>query len=652
MGIIKKSSAMRKSFISSIIAVAAMLTVSSCQVAEDYAVVNAAKGEKVSFQAAATIDAGTRVSYTLNTEENAIYQAWEEGDVITFVDNTRHVSKFKVRSINTEGVADLIVPSCYDEDPDNDYTPYVYSESGIKVRTADTLYAIYYPAGSFSGSMPTYEGNDQNWQYRCSFDLTQGLTGTLEPDTTGKKLRVPLLATAKIESLSKTEFKVDLKFAPLASIVAVKGFTTVADAKITKLTFSGFSTKGSFTYYTGYNSKTYAQSNQYTEFITNGKDEIVFNFDEPLVCDATGKCDVTLYFPVLPAESAEITMTATAEDGAIYSDKFTKKVEAGQYYYTTRTLKALTAGVAQVDGKDYFTFDDALDAVNADTANCELKLLEDVTLTAVKTIKYQGGRKVTLNLNNHKISGEVANPSGSVYQGMLVVQSNIDFVAGGENGGVINTGGRAVAVCGESVKAPLTITFDGGTYSAGASYALVVAGNGNTDNIANVTIKSGKFITASAHAAVQAGGYLKANSAKFVIEDGEFVSPQSAAFRLNGTGAEAVINGGKFTGKNALYTAQTSNILTVNGGTFESTDMLITIGNLLKMTLNNGYFKYPVASMLSNTAKGTIEIKGGYYSDASGLATAADEAGFVTVPAGFKYVESDNADYGYKVVAE
>lgn len=639
---------MRKSFITSIIAAAAVLTISSCQMDEVPSVKTNQKSGAYPLKATATIKADTRVSYTLNTEENAIYQQWEVGDVIKCVDNARHMFKFTVDTV-VDGVAHLALAT-------EDYDPFVYSESGIKVRMADSIYAIYYSGGSMSSAMPTYNGSDQDWQYRVSFDLTQGFTGTLDPDTTGKKkLRVPLLARTALEG-----DVVNFEFTPLASIFAVKGFKAAPNAKIKKLTFTGFLSKGNFTYYTSYNTKTYEQYNEYTEFIANGQNEIIFDFEEPLVCNAEGFCDTTLYFPILPAEYAEVTMAATAEDGAVYSDKFSSEFPAGRYIYTTRTLTPMTEGIISVDGKDYFTFSDALAAVNAATEDCEMKLLRDITLEGgEKFFEYNEGRKVTLNLNNYKLSGSIESTStGSRYNSMITARCNMDIIGGGENGGIENNAGRALSLEGSTVSAPIHMTIDGGTYYTwGTSFALVIGGKDSNQNIAEVTIKNGKFLAPNAtRAAVQVGGYNIASSGKLTIENGEFTTAEGSAIRLNGEAAEVTINNGTFSGKHAVLTTRDSHVLTINGGTFESNLETINSGVskclYYKININGGYFKsLSDAGNLSKSNDKSI-ITGGYFTSNSCLFTPADENIYFTVPTGYKYVESDVEGYLYMVVPE
>lgn len=601
------------------------------------------KPEATPLTATATIETGTRVSYTVNEKE--ILQQWEVGDVIQCVDNVRHMFKFTVESVDENGVAKI--------KSDEDYSKFVYNDANIKVQTADTVFAVYYPAAKMTESAPTYNGNEYDYVYRVNFDLTKGLTGNLDPDTTGAKARIPLLATAAISN-----DMVSFKFKPVGAVVALKGFNAAPNAKINKVVVSGFSTVGSYVWYVTFNKKTFKQTKQKNAVEIAGNNDLIFQFDEPLVCDAEGKCATDLYFPILQSKSANITVMAYSTDGTVYADKFSTTFDAGVYYYTTRNLKPLTEGVVTVNGKNYFTFDDAVEAANATEGDVEVKLLEDITLQSQKFFTYQPG-KLILNLNNHKITGSVTSTSDSpksCYQSMITVFRSADFIGGGENGMIRNNGGRALSIDGAAVSVPLNITFDGGTYYSSESYGVVAGGKDANDNRCVILVKSGKFYSAT-NAAFQVGGWMKASSATIKIESGEFDAPKGIALRLNGNASEAEILGGTFSGKNSVQTNSAESSLIVHDGIFNATDQVINNSNAYKVFLEGGYYKTTSTGdnqlILANTIKGVIRVTGGYFSCSGGLIGEGnpDEEQNTTIYTGYKIVPSTEVEsYAYKIV--
>lgn len=574
------------------------MTISSCQVVEDSAAVKSAS----TFKVTAAAPQATRISYTVKEDGGAftgVSQAWEVGDVITIMDDTRRFAKFTVESVDANGVATFNV---------GDYTP-EQTKDGEIVNVATQLAAVYYPAileekSGWSTSY-SYSGKDTTFNFHVPFDLTEGLTGKLTD-----KPRIPLKALAEI-----VDNTVTFTFDNVGSVVAVTGLKAAPNATITSVRLSGLAVSGNVKYDVQADPKTF-------EFKSGSKGNLEIALTEPLVCDASGNCATTLYFPVLPSEATEVAVYANTAAGDTYVNKFNvTEVKSGVLYYMTRELKIMDDFAAEVDGKKCATIDDAAAAVRAAENDCVVKLLADLTLETGVIFQNNNGKKLTLDLNDHSIIGNGASPL------VTVKNTNVEFKGGPENKGTIkNTGARALYISAESSSAKITATFNGGYYTSDKITVYAGGKSGDGTLYADVYVNEGTTIETTSDGsgvyALQLSGSTVGCSANLHMAGGLILAEYTTkgyAIRLSGNGTHE-ITGGKAVAAGTVVYAQNSSKLTVTGGYFE------------------GAF--------SKTSANVFELKGGHYAwdNMDKLATF--------VPAGYKVATSKETGYYYTIVAE
>ena len=218
---------------------------------------------------------------------------------------------------------------------------------------------------------------------------------------------------------------------------------------------------------------------------------------------------------------------------------------------TEPTTEPTTEHVAQVDGNNYATIADAIEAAN----NKTLTLLKDVN----GQIVIPEGKKITLDLNGHTISNSrtaVLNngnlticDSSEKKSGVIKSTGNVGIGVGDNSYTTIeyaNIQSQEGAVI-TSYSTGATIIIEDGVFSAADN--SVVAGNGSKrDGNANViTINGGTFI-----GNIQSSGFIACG----------IYAPWKDII---------TVNGGNFTVNNGIGIVARAGQVTVNGGTFTCT---------------------------------------------------------------------------------
>lgn len=218
---------------------------------------------------------------------------------------------------------------------------------------------------------------------------------------------------------------------------------------------------------------------------------------------------------------------------------------------TEPTTEPTTEYVAQVDGNNYATIADAIEAAN----NKTLTLLKDVN----GQIVIPEGKKITLDLNGHTISNSrtaVLNngnlticDSSEKKSGVIKSTGNVGIGVGDNSYTTIeyaNIQSQEGAVI-TSYSTGATIIIEDGVFSAADN--SVVAGNGSKrDGNANViTINGGTFI-----GNIQSSGFIACG----------IYAPWKDII---------TVNGGNFTVNNGIGIVARAGQVTVNGGTFTCT---------------------------------------------------------------------------------
>lgn len=243
--------------------------------------------------------------------------------------------------------------------------------------------------------------------------------------------------------------------------------------------------------------------------------------------------------------------------------------------------------VAMVDATGYKMFVDALEAANAATAPCTLKLLADV-VADTDTLVFSNTNKVTLNLNEKRLTARIT------VSGKLQIEGN------GTIKSPNNNDGHLIKVLGDAVLDIQNGTFTGTTSSGASKYCIF--GYGSSGHRATINVNGGT-ITAKTET-----GSIRAYNADVTVNSGTITASGTyPRVFVSGSNGYFVINGGSFTGSNAIWrSSATSSRMTINGGDF--------IAN----PATNGIF------YISSQAN-TLKITGGNFASVTTIVDAASK---------------------------
>ena len=282
--------------------------------------------------------------------------------------------------------------------------------------------------------------------------------------------------------------------------------------------------------------------------------------------------------------------------------------------------------VAEVGNAKYTSLQLAIDAATAE--NNEVVLIADVT----ESVTIESGDDIILDLGTHKITNAAGSHTITVNLGgelEIIGTGTVDNVTNAK-AAVFNNG---------------TTTLSGGNYtrseengqsaedSGGNSYYVIV-------NHGTMTINDGVTVTQDGHySSMVENGYQNYNSQYNRNE--------------NHANPELVIEGGNFSGGLNTIKNDDGGILEINGGVFENVSQSAVM-NWNYATINDGRFMVTgggsnalVNSYINDTVdKGTLEIKGGYYSCSGaliGIGQGATNGGKTVITDGiFEYGEDAN----------
>ena len=298
--------------------------------------------------------------------------------------------------------------------------------------------------------------------------------------------------------------------------------------------------------------------------------------------------------------------------------------------------------VATIEGKDYYTFQDAVDAAKTSDGK-GFSLLTDLELTGIGVIDVSG---ITIDLNDHKIS---ADNFSLIFEGSDFTLKNGSFSANGgaygifigdnptENvllddlvvdGGVNVFNSKNVVLRNMDVSGTIyyavwcdeggNVTIESGTYDTSASYVV-----GLTDNGSSMSITGGTFNVASGQG---------------------LVLPSSASEKRN----EPVITGGTFTGVSSDDISKflpEGYVMGDNGTVEESPDaeFVVNVGDV-------GYTSFEEAvsaagegatiTLLDNVTTGYVNITKGLDIDLGGYTLTIGDTGNSTIGLDFGAGES------------
>lgn len=243
--------------------------------------------------------------------------------------------------------------------------------------------------------------------------------------------------------------------------------------------------------------------------------------------------------------------------------------------------------VAMVDATGYKMFADALEAANATTAPCTLKLLDDVVFDT-DTIVFSNANKVTLNLNEKQLTARIT------VSGKLQIEGN------GTVKSPNNNDGHLIKVLGDAVLDIQNGTFTGTTSSGGSKYCIF--GYGSSGHRATINVNGGT-ITAKTET-----GSIRAYYADVTVNNGTITATGTyPRVFVSGSYGYFVINGGSFTGSNAVWrSSSTYSRITINGG------------NFVADPATNGIF------YISSKAN-TVKIAGGNFASVTTIVDAASK---------------------------
>jgi uncharacterized protein (TIGR02145 family) len=164
--------------------------------------------------------------------------------------------------------------------------------------------------------------------------------------------------------------------------------------------------------------------------------------------------------------------------------------------------------------------------------------------------------------------------------GTTGISSGTSYGRNGElyiNGGVINDEGLTTNTINTIAGSKGKITITGGTFNLSGDNANVININGQD----TVTVTGGTFAATGANDIIFKGA---GNGAVFTIND---ATPNAAAMFNLGSDDSCVVNGGKFTATDSMFT--NAGKLTLNGGVYtQSSDKAIT--NTGTFTVNDGWY--------------------------------------------------------------
>ena len=249
----------------------------------------------------------------------------------------------------------------------------------------------------------------------------------------------------------------------------------------------------------------------------------------------------------------------------------------------------------------------------------EVTLTEDVELTTPLVVNSE----MTINLNNHTISG--------------------GFVKG--NGAVVKIADGA------------SVILNGGTIKNTAANGDAAINNEGTLVLNGVTIEGAPLADGGYSA------YALISSGNMVIEEGTAISADRGSIKVTGAG-ETVINGGTFTNNDISPRSLTSHVvdvedesthkLTINGGTFQhlhtTTSGGVVICNRTKGTVyvNGGNFSggnyYGNDNLSDYGYGGTFSVKGGVFSANPAAKYIADGYKSVLIDANYHVLPNVVAD--------
>ena len=296
---------------------------------------------------------------------------------------------------------------------------------------------------------------------------------------------------------------------------------------------------------------------------------------------------------------------------------------------TTYYIPAPISSVAKVNGVGYETLEEAIEAAQSGDT---ITLLDDVTVTS--TVVFPAGKSLSLDLNDHTISGSVA--------GKLIRNEGTLTITGSNGGHIYNTN-----VAGQSrdaiyntgtltVNAPVYIgdADEDLTNSCAVNRGAAVRNYGGT-----VTINNGYYTNIDNANGVYAYALINDNNGTMTVNDATVYGHNHGNIANNS--GTVNVNGGTFsvdkTYSNSdynLYVCETS-VTNVTGGTFTSTGntaaICVDTDDYVSAAINisGGTFNYNTKFKATSATDDKVNVSGGSFSSVVPAACCAE--GFIPV---------------------
>lgn len=323
----------------------------------------------------------------------------------------------------------------------------------------------------------------------------------------------------------------------------------------------------------------------------------------------------------------------TAEKTA--ADITTPTTKAGYYTYTDGTsivwVKAAEAYVAEVDGIQYVTLDEALAAVGPGETDT-IKLLADMNYD--EGINIAGGQNITFDLNGYTLN--VTNGSGI---GLEVTNGHVGYIGSG----AFNAAGTTCGASANGGSAAVTITNATATTEGGNGAVainggdIVVNGNaqGGYNGVSVANIGSTAVINGNATGTASDGSGARAGGGASVTINGGNAQGVMYGVYSNGSDSHITINGGDAIGTGPYSHGAHAEIdgkIDVNGnvqgtqyGVVSGDDTYVKVtGNVTVTATVNGWG-------VNAESGGTVEVGGNVVANGSSLGAFVTSGGEITI---------------------